>query len=219
RTGDRARWNGQGRLVFGGRTDDQVKIRGFRIEPAEVSEVLAEHPQVAQVAVIVREDVPGEVRLVAYLVADDSTQDELPSLVKGYLADRLPAYLVPSAVVMLDALPLTANGKLDRKALPAPEYRAGEGRGPADSREEAIGGLFREVLQLEKVGMDDDFFALGGHSLLATRLVTRVREVLGAELPLRVVFEARTVAGLAQRVGTEKSTRPSLRPMRNHEES
>ncbi|WP_330333157.1 amino acid adenylation domain-containing protein [Streptomyces sp. NBC_00536] len=219
RTGDRASWTARGRLLFAGRTDHQVKIRGFRVEPGEVETVVAAHPRVVQAAVIARQDTPGDVRLVAYVVTDHGTPAELPALIQGFLADRLPEYLLPAATVVLDALPLTANGKLDRTALPAPEYRAGEGRGPADSREEAVSDLFREVLGLDKVGMDDDFFALGGHSLLATRLVTRVREVLGVEIPLRVVFEARTVAGLARRTGTEKSTRPALRPMRNHEES
>ncbi|MEV7598149.1 amino acid adenylation domain-containing protein [Kitasatospora sp. NPDC089797] len=199
RTGDIVRWSADGVLEFLGRADDQVKIRGFRIEPAEVEGALAAHPAVGHAVALVREDRPGDKRLVAYVTtAGPATPGEL----RTFLTDRLPAYMLPAAIVTLDTLPVTANGKVDRRALPAPDY-AGvpEGRAPRTGNERALCGLFAETLGLPAVGIDDGFFDLGGHSLLATKLISRIRTALGTEVPIRTLFDHPTVAALAGHLG------------------
>ncbi|OPF84592.1 non-ribosomal peptide synthetase [Streptomyces antioxidans] len=215
RTGDLVRWTAGGLVEFVGRADDQVKLRGFRIELGEIEDRLSRHPAVAQATVVVREDRPGDRRLAGYAVVEEPVE---AGALRDFLAAELPDYMVPAAVMTLDALPLTPNGKVDRKALPVPEYgSAGERRAPRDPREEALCGLFAEVLGVEDVGIDDGFFDLGGHSLLATRLVNRIRTALGAELPVRAVFEAPTVAALAARLAGAAGAREELRPVERPE--
>ncbi|MEO3787298.1 amino acid adenylation domain-containing protein [Actinocorallia sp. B10E7] len=197
RTGDLVRWTTGGELRFLGRADGQLKLRGFRIETGEVEQALETLPGVGRATVIVREDRPADRRLVAYVTPAESPAGLAPdgAALRAETARLLPEYMVPAAVVVLDAFPLTPNGKLDHRALPAPVHAAG-GRGPRDARERLLCALFAEVLGVERVGLDDNFFDLGGHSLLATRLVARIRAALGLELGVRDVFRTPTVAGL-----------------------
>ena len=215
RTGDLARWTRGGQLEYAGRADDQVKIRGFRIEPGEVEAVLAAAPGIAQAAVTVREDTPGDKRLAGYVVPgqDNVAGDpgELAAAVRAYASGQLPEFMVPATVTVLEQFPLNPNGKVDRRALPAPDGPAvGQGRGPATAWEEILCGLFADVLGLDRVGPEDSFFELGGHSLLATRLVSRVRAVLGTEMPIRVLFEEPTAAGVARWLGGAGPARAGL---------
>ena len=213
RTGDLARWRADGVLEFVGRVDQQVKIRGFRIEPGEIEAVLLRHPAVGQAAVLAREDRPGDPRLVAYVVPAEGQRPEAAAL-RAHLVQTLPEYMVPAAVVHLEALPLTPNGKLDRQALPVPEISADAAyQAPRTAQQELLCAIFSETLSVERVGIDDNFFALGGHSLVATRLISRIRRTLGVELPIRSVFEAPTVAKLAERLNAAQTARPPLKPM------
>jgi len=207
RTGDLARWTSDGRLEFVGRADEQVKIRGFRVEPGEVEAVLAEHESVDRAVVLVRDD-----RLVSYVVPSNGAVDA--AALREHLSHSLPEYMVPAAFVQLEELPLTVNGKLDRAALPAPDFAGrATSRAPATQTEEILCGLFAEILGLEQVGAEDSFFDLGGDSLLAMRLLARIRAVFDTEIGIRTLFTDPTVAGLAEAV-TESSAvaRPALAP-------
>jgi amino acid adenylation domain-containing protein/FkbM family methyltransferase len=237
RTGDSARRSADGALEVLGRIDDQVKVRGFRVEPGEIEAILAEHPAVLKAVVIAREDdflAPGDSagrgafpsgaatplrnasRLAAYVVPRTG-EPPAPEALRRYLATRLPRFMIPSAFMTLEALPLTPSGKIDRRALPAPgpasAAPAGAFAAPRTEVEELIAGIWSQLLALPRVGRDDDFFELGGHSLLAMRVVARLRRLLGVELPLRVLFDAPTLAALAARVeGERRLEAPAIGP-------
>ncbi|MFS0697205.1 amino acid adenylation domain-containing protein [Streptomyces nitrosporeus] len=213
RTGDLVRWCADGSLSYVARADQQIKLRGHRIEPAEIEAVLRTDPSVRAACVLVREDLPGDRTLTAYVVPEPGHTPD-PGRLAAHVGRHLPAYMVPAVVQGLDALPLTPNGKLDRAALPAPPApSAAGGRPPRGGLEEILAGLFADVLGVARVGADDDFFALGGHSLLATRLVGRVRAALGTGTEIRTLFENPTVAALATALrGADRSDRPALVP-------
>jgi amino acid adenylation domain-containing protein len=221
KTGDLTRYCPNGEIEYLGRLDFQIKVRGLRIELEEIEAVLTEHEAVREAVVVAREDKPGDVRLVAYLVCRDKlsvTSGEL----RLHAGQKLPDYMVPSAFVMLDELPLSPNGKLDRRALPEPEWSSPDAKGyiaPRTATEEIVAGIWMEVLGAKQVSVHDNFFEIGGHSLLATQVISRVRQTFHVELLLRKVFEKPTVEGLAEIIDAmvqEKqgvSLAPPLRPV------
>ncbi|MGP3972347.1 amino acid adenylation domain-containing protein, partial [Streptomyces sp. 6N223] len=196
RTGDVVRWGVGGQLEYLGRADDQVKIRGFRIEPGEVRAALTAHPDIAQAVVTTQQAGNADQRLIAYVVPA-ARDDFSAARVRAALEERLPSYMVPSGITPVDAIPLTPNGKVDYRALPAPDVvSGGEGRAPRTAREEILCGLFADVLGVDRVSIDDNFFHVGGHSLLATKLISRIRAVLDVEVSLRGFFGHASVAEL-----------------------
>jgi amino acid adenylation domain-containing protein len=217
KTGDRARYLPDGNIEFLGRMDDQIKIRGYRVELGEIETVLGQHSSLREAVVLAREDSPGDRRLVAYAVAAAGSTPSVHEL-RSFLQQKLPEYMVPSAFVFLELLPLTPNGKLDRKALPAPDQTRPELEetfvAPRTPVEETLASIWAAVLKVDKVGIHDNFFELGGHSLLATQLISRIRETFKIDLPLRSLFEAPTIYGLAQRMqelGEKQEVRPETK--------
>jgi thioester reductase-like protein len=201
RTGDLVCWRTDGQLEYVGRADEQVKLRGYRIELGEVRAALSELPGVEQAVVIAREDRPGDKRLVGY-----ATGTAQPAGLRAALAQRLPPYMVPAAVLMVDQLPLTVNGKLDTRALPAPEYQHGDRyRAPATPVEHILADIYAQVLGLERVGVEESFFDLGGNSLTAMRVIATINISLDAHLPVRTLFEAPSVRSLSRQLGTHAS--------------
>jgi acyl carrier protein len=211
RTGDVARYRPDGAIEFLGRVDNQIKIRGFRVEIGEIETALISHPSVREAAVIAIEDAPGEKRLIAYVVGARRQLSIVSDELRAYLKERLPEYMLPLAFIQMDALPLSPNGKVDRRALPAPEQVkaafAVASIGPRTPLEEILCGIWQEVLGAEQVGVTDNFFELGGHSLLVTQIISRVREIFRVELPVRKLFDAVTIEQLSSII-VENETKP-----------
>jgi amino acid adenylation domain-containing protein len=203
KTGDLVRYLPDGNLEFLGRIDHQEKIRGFRIELGEITETLKQHPNLQEAVVMAREDRPGDKRLAAYVVPENKTVPNINEL-RNFLQQKLPVYMVPSAFVMMEALPLTPNGKLDQRALPAPEQNRPDSEiayvEPRTQMEERLAEIWKEVLGVDLIGVFDNFFQLGGHSLLATQVISRVRDSFQVQLPVRDLFQASTIAGLAEKI-------------------
>jgi hypothetical protein len=199
RTGDRVRFRADGNVDYLGRTDDQVKLRGFRIEPGEIEALLAGYEQVSQAAVQLREDDPDDKRLVAYLVAEEGASvDE--TRVRSYAKEHLPDYMIPSGFMMLAEMPLTPSGKVNYRALPAPEINRQEGvhgAEPESTAEKNIARIWRQLLKLDAVYLDDNFFDLGGHSMLTIKFVNKVRDATGEQLSIADVFEQPTLRELS----------------------
>jgi acyl carrier protein len=222
RTGDRARRRSSGTLQFLRRVDQQVKLRGYRIELGEIEAVLLLHPAIREAAVLPRRSTSGELYLVAYYSVDTEHSPEV-DILRNFLRQSLPEYMLPSGFVLLDALPLNENGKLDRRALlensvEAKEIRRTGGALPRTPTEERLELIWREVLGIPQVGIHDVFFDLGGHSLLATSLMSRVNEAFDIDLPLRVLFEQPTIARLAEALnaaerGDKRSEEPAIVPV------
>jgi acyl carrier protein len=202
RTGDLARWLPDGNLEYLGRIDHQVKLRGFRIELGEIEAALAALPEVGEVVVLAREDAPGDKRLVAYLVMNAGHSLPETAELRNRLARSLPEYMLPAHFVFLESLPLNPNGKVDRKALPAPDITRSE-KGyvaPRTPTEQTLAQIWAEVLHLERVGIHDNFFELGGHSLLVTQLISKMRTVFHIDLPLRSLFDATCIEAVASKI-------------------
>jgi acyl carrier protein len=228
-TGDLARYLPDGNIEFLGRLDHQVKIRGFRIELGEIEAVLSQHPAVRETVVLARQDIPGDKRLVAYVVLNQARQnggtetgENRPKELRNFLRGKLPDYMVPAAFVLLDALPLTPNGKVDRRALPRLEAAHGESEtpfvAPRNPTEQALAAIWARVLGRERVGIHHNFFDLGGHSLLATEAIAAIRDACRVEVPLRHLFENPTIAGLAEAIeqaqrSNEGPQRPTIVPV------
>ena len=208
RTGDLVRWRSDGNLEYLGRVDRQLKVRGFRIEPAEIEEALAQHPAVREAVITACEAASGDRRLVAYLVLAAGRQAPPDLEIRQFLRKSLPEPMIPSAFVVLETLPLTHNGKVDRDALPAPVSLSLRADAlfvaPSGPLEEQVASIWSTVLGIDRIGSADNFFDLGGHSLLATQVISRLCETMGVDIPLRAFFESPTVAAMARRIDTAR---------------